>query len=141
MPREGFAITTTEISADELIKRAEDLVPVLRARARETEELRRLPDATMADLADSGLLAVVSPRSEGGPGFGLRELGTITRILAQGCASTAWVYSFFVVHNISITQELPDLLAGRPFALAAFSAGFQAHPSGPPAPVDGGGGA
>jgi GTP cyclohydrolase II len=146
LAKEGLAITTTkpdtpasgEVSADDLIERAEALVPVLRARARETEELRRLPDATMSDLADSGLLAVVSPRSEGGHGFGLRELGTITRILAQGCASTAWVYSFLVVHNISITQELPALLNGRPFALAAFSAGFQATPSGTAVPVDGG---
>src|SRR6202012_996157 len=107
-------------------------------RRRDPEQRRRIPDATMREPADSGLLSVVSPRSEGGYGFGLRELGTITRILAQGCASTAWVYSFFVVHNISITQELPALLEGRPFALAAFSAGFQATPSGTAVPVDGG---
>ena len=46
--------------------------------------------------------------------------------------------SFLVVHNISITQELPALLNGRPFALAAFSAGFQATPSGTAVAVDGG---
>lgn len=96
---------TERPTAEELIARAEALVPVLRERAREAEQLRRIPDATMADLEAVGLFYVVSPRSEGGYGYGIRELGTITRTLAQGCASTAWVYSFLVVHNVSLTQD------------------------------------
>jgi GTP cyclohydrolase II len=129
---------TERPTAEELIARAEALVPVLRERAREAEQLRRIPEETMADLEASGLFYVVSPRSEGGYGYGLRELGTFTRILAQGCASTAWVYSFLVVHNVSLTQDLRHLLKGRPFARAALSAGFQATPSGAAVPVNGG---
>jgi alkylation response protein AidB-like acyl-CoA dehydrogenase len=126
------------VSAEELVARAEALVPVLRERARHAEQLRRIPDETIADLTEAGLFPVVSPRSEGGHGYGMTELGTITRILAKGCASTAWVYSFLVVHNVSITQDLRQLLDGRPFAPAALSAGFQATPSGTAVPVEGG---
>jgi GTP cyclohydrolase II len=68
----------------------------------------------------------------------MREFGTITRILAQGCASTAWVYSFLVVHNVSLVQDTPHLLGGRAFAPCALSAGFQATPSGTAKRVDGG---
>lgn len=125
-------------TADELVARAEALVPTLRERARRAEELRRIPDETIADLTEQGLFHVVSPRSEGGHGYGMTELGTITRILAKGCASTAWVYSFLVVHNVSITQDLRPLLRGRPFAPAALSAGYQATPSGTAVPVEGG---
>lgn len=125
-------------SAEELFARAEALLPVLRERARAAEDLRRIPDETIADLHATGLLYVVSPQSEGGHGYGMRELGTITRILAKGCASTAWVYSFLVVHNVSITQDLRHLLQGRPLATAALSAGFQATPSGTAVPVEGG---
>jgi alkylation response protein AidB-like acyl-CoA dehydrogenase len=130
--------TAERPSAEELIARAEALVPTLRERARGAEQLRRIPDETIADLEAAGLFYVVSPRSEGGYGYGMTELGTITRILAKGCASTAWVYSFLVVHNVSITQDLRHLLDGRPFATAALSAGFQATPSGTAVPVEGG---
>ncbi|SFN36721.1 Acyl-CoA dehydrogenase [Pseudonocardia ammonioxydans] len=125
-------------AAEELYARAEALVPVLRERARTAEGMRRIPDETIADLEAAGLFYVVSPQSEGGYGHSMRELGTITRILAKGCASTAWVYSFLVVHNVSITQDLKQLLNGRPFATAALSAGFQATPSGTAVPVEGG---
>jgi alkylation response protein AidB-like acyl-CoA dehydrogenase len=130
--------TTDRPSGETLIARAEQLVPMLRERAQRTEELRRIPDDTIADLEQAGLFQLVAPRSQGGYAYGMRELGTITRILAQGCASTAWVYSFLVVHNVSLTQDLPHLLNGRPFAPAALSAGFQATPSGTAVPVDGG---
>ncbi len=113
-------------------------MPVLRQRARHAEQLRRVPDETVADLESAGLFAVVSPRGEGGYGYGVREFARITNILSHGCASTAWVYCFLVVHNVSITQDLPHLLRGRPFVPAALSAGFQANPSGSALPVDGG---
>ena len=41
-------MTPTDIA--ELITQARLLVPILRQRALETEKLRRLPDATLADL-------------------------------------------------------------------------------------------
>lgn len=130
--------TTERPTAETLIARAEQLVPMLRERAQRAEELRRLPDETMDDLAEAGLFQLVSPPSLGGYGYGMRELGTVTRILAQGCASTAWVYSFLVVHNVSLVQDTPHLLNGRPFAPAALSAGFQANASGTAVPVEGG---
>lgn len=130
--------TTERPTAETLFARAEQLVPVLRERAQRAEELRQLPDETMADLAETGLFQLVSPPSLGGYGYGMRELGTVTRILAQGCASTAWVYSFMVIHNVVLVQDTPQLLKGRPFAPAALSAGFQANASGTAIPVEGG---
>lgn len=128
----------TRPSAETLIARADALVPILRERAVRTEELRRIPDETMADLTAAGLFDLVAPPGVGGYGYGMREFGTITRILAQGCASTAWVYSFLVVHNVSLVQDTPHLLDGRAFAPCALSAGFQATPSGTARKVDGG---
>lgn len=130
--------STERPSAETLIARAEALVPVLRERAQVCEELRRIPEETMRDLREEGLFSLVSPQSVGGYGYGMREFGTITRILAQGCASTAWVYSFLVVHNVSLVQDTPHLLRDKAFAACALSAGFQATPSGTARKVDGG---
>jgi GTP cyclohydrolase II len=134
---------STEVAADrptaqELLMRAEALVPVLRERARGAEQLRRIPDENMADIEAAGLFWIVSPRSEGGYGYGLHELAHVTRILARGCTSTAWVYNFLVIHNTAITQDVPSILGGKPFVPAALSAGFQAMPSGSARPVEGG---
>ncbi|MBO0691413.1 MAG: hypothetical protein J2P58_00820, partial [Acidimicrobiaceae bacterium] len=38
------------------------LAPLLRERGGETESLRRLPDATVADLRDSGLVGIMTPK-------------------------------------------------------------------------------
>jgi 3-hydroxy-9,10-secoandrosta-1,3,5(10)-triene-9,17-dione monooxygenase len=86
-------------SYDELVARARDLAPVLRERAARTEELRRLPDETIADLFAAGLFAAYRPARYGGaevPFRGLIELGAL---LASGCASTSWVYNNIVSHN------------------------------------------
>lgn len=130
--------STERPPAELLIARAEALVPRLRERAQRCEELRRVPDETMQDLHDAGLFDLVAPPSVGGHGYGMREFGTITRILAQGCASTAWVYSFLVVHNVSLVQDTQHLLRGKAFAPCALSAGFQATPSGTARKVEGG---
>ena len=53
-------------SREELIAHAADLVPVLRERAIKTEELRRIPDETIADLKDAGLWRILKPECYGG---------------------------------------------------------------------------
>ncbi len=45
---------------------AETLVPVLRERAPQAEELRRCPDETVADFAAAGFLRICQPARFGG---------------------------------------------------------------------------
>jgi 3-hydroxy-9,10-secoandrosta-1,3,5(10)-triene-9,17-dione monooxygenase len=51
---------------DELLARAEALVPALRERAPRAEQLRRLPDETIAELHESGLFRMLQPSRVGG---------------------------------------------------------------------------
>ena len=51
---------------EELLARAEGLIPVLRDRAPRAEQLRRLPDETIADLHSSGLFRMLQPARVGG---------------------------------------------------------------------------
>lgn len=51
---------------EDLLRRAQDLVPVLRQRAGLTEELRHLPEETIHDLCAAGLLRASQPRRFGG---------------------------------------------------------------------------
>ncbi len=83
----------------ELASRARALVPTLRARAVETEKLRRLPDETVATLHEAGLFRLFQPARYGGIEAPFRAFVEIGAILAEGCGSTSWVFNNLVVHN------------------------------------------
>jgi 3-hydroxy-9,10-secoandrosta-1,3,5(10)-triene-9,17-dione monooxygenase len=90
---------TGAASYDDLVRGARALAPVLRERAAAAEALRRLPDATIADLRAAGLFKAFRPARYGGieaPFRGFIELGAA---LAAGCGSTSWVYNNLVSHN------------------------------------------
>ncbi len=83
---------------DELIRRAEALVPTLRQRAGACETLRRCPEDTIADLAAAGLLRITQPARFGGYELGWDVLCEVGQTLARGCGSQAWVQSVFSDH-------------------------------------------
>lgn len=110
----------------ELIRRTEELIPALRERAQEAEDLRRLPDATVQDAIDIGLFQALAPPRWGGSGMGLTAFVEITRRLARGCASSAWTLSFLMEHNWMFAkfplEAQEEAFAGRPFVLGATTA-------------------
>ncbi|MEL6983974.1 MAG: acyl-CoA dehydrogenase family protein, partial [Actinomycetota bacterium] len=123
---------------EEALAWARSMVEPLAERATETERLRQLPEATMAEAMSADIFKLVVPREHGGWGLGLRTLVNVPRILAQGCVSSAWTLSFLVLHNWFIArgpEELQrDVFAKRPFALIP----FPLAPTGTAVPTDGG---
>jgi GTP cyclohydrolase II len=110
-PEEGL---TEEV----LLKRLTDMVPNLRARASETERIRRLPEQTMIDARQSGFLSGFRTRHFGGPGLGLSALANGARILAHGCASSAWSLVFLAQHTWMFAKaplEMQEELLGGEF--------------------------
>ena len=79
-----------EMGRDEILERARDLVPVLRARATDAERLRRMPDETVADFAAAGFYRALQPARYGGleMAFGVHTEYSVE--LARGCASSSW---------------------------------------------------
>ncbi len=100
-----------------LLARLEAMVPDLLARAPETERLRQLPEQTMIDARASGYLSAFRPRYFGGSGLGLSALANSSRILAHGCASSAWTLVFLAQHSWMFAKAplalQEDLLAGE----------------------------
>lgn len=85
-------------SYEEAMEMARSLGPRLRDRVPEAEQLRRLPDQTVADLLESGLIGVMKPRQFGGSELGAETLIDVTVELASHCASTGWVYMLWAAH-------------------------------------------
>jgi 3-hydroxy-9,10-secoandrosta-1,3,5(10)-triene-9,17-dione monooxygenase len=82
-----------------LLARAQALVPVLRARAAETEKLRRLPDANVAALREAELFRLFRPARYGGIEAPFRAFVEFGAALGRACGSTSWVFNNLIAHN------------------------------------------
>jgi 3-hydroxy-9,10-secoandrosta-1,3,5(10)-triene-9,17-dione monooxygenase len=127
------------VTREELLRRASELVPVLRERAARAEQLRQIPPESVRDLLSSGLIRIGNPDRYGGHGVELDAAFDVAWELGRGCGSTAWCYSLWTVHNWWLghfpERAQEDFFAGGPDTL--FSSGL--NPAGGRAvPVDGG---
>lgn len=93
---------------EELLARAEALIPILRERAPRAEQLRRIPDETIADLHSSGLFRMLQPAPVGGSELPFRGLFELTAVIGQGCGSTAWVLANLAAHHWLLGMWHPE---------------------------------
>jgi 3-hydroxy-9,10-secoandrosta-1,3,5(10)-triene-9,17-dione monooxygenase len=87
------------VKLEEVTEIASSLVPALRERALATEQLRRLPDETLAELRASGLLRIVQPARWGGHELEPVSVLRASAELGRGCGSTAWCLGVLSVHS------------------------------------------
>ena len=113
---------------EELVERAESLVPLLRERAAETEALRRVPDETIAAFQETGLLRLFQPARYGGyeMDYGRPQIA-LGAVLGKGCGSSAWVQSVIACYawlvgmypqavQDAVWGDAPDALVGSAFS-------------------------
>ncbi len=86
-------------TSDELIRRAEALLPALRERSAKTDENRRLSDATVEEFRAAGFHKILQPMHFGGYDLGIDTATECIRTLATACGSSGWVANLFMIHN------------------------------------------
>ncbi len=97
-----MAATASELNAmleRQLVERARELIPVLRARERAAIEAQQVSVETLNDFQRAGFFKVLQPIQYGGYELPPRAYCEIARTLAEGCMSSAWVYAVVAVHN------------------------------------------
>jgi alkylation response protein AidB-like acyl-CoA dehydrogenase len=92
---------------EELLRCAEALAPVLLERAPTAESLRRCPEETVADYLAAGLLRICMPARFGGYELGYDVLCEVSRRLARGCGSQAWVHMVFADNALKLASFTP----------------------------------
>jgi 3-hydroxy-9,10-secoandrosta-1,3,5(10)-triene-9,17-dione monooxygenase len=75
-----------------------ELLPVLRGRAAEAEELRKVPAASVKELQAAGVLRLLQPQRYGGHEAHPTVFYTAIKLIAGACGSTGWVSSVLGVH-------------------------------------------
>jgi len=106
-------------------------------RAHEAEQIRRLPEATIADLKASGLTELLVPKHFGGQQADFPAILDPVRRMAHGCTSSAWTIGFYTLHNWMLAlfgeQAQEEAFTTRPFLAPAPLA-----PTGRGVPTEGG---
>ncbi|MEU9342679.1 acyl-CoA dehydrogenase family protein [Streptomyces sp. NPDC048278] len=127
-------------ATDELLDRVRALLPNIRARAAEAEELCRLPEATVRDLTEAGVFAMHAPAEFGGAELQIDALFELALLLGQACTATAWTATFLAFHNAALgrfpIETQREVYADRNYALSAGS--FHPLPGTKGEHVDGG---
>ena len=134
-PARGFA----DVGYDEAMRRARDLVPVLRERAGRAETGREMQKETLDDLHRTGLLRFHQPRRWGGMEIEFVALFDVPAEIARGCASTGWNVANLGVHHWMLAlydeRAQEDVWGKNPDAVIASGI---AYPQGRGRRVDGG---
>lgn len=111
--------------AHTLLDEARALVPVLAAREAATLAARRVPDETIRDFHRAGILRALQPRRFGGHQTDFGVFSQAIEILAEGCASSAWVYAVLGEHQWIIAcmgeRAQEDVWGGDGTAVASSS--------------------
>jgi 3-hydroxy-9,10-secoandrosta-1,3,5(10)-triene-9,17-dione monooxygenase len=89
----------SDVSYDEALWRARELIPFLREQAPKCEALRRLTPEVMDALNRSGLLRYLQPKVWGGMELPFIAYFDVPEILARGDISVGWVVANLASHH------------------------------------------
>jgi 3-hydroxy-9,10-secoandrosta-1,3,5(10)-triene-9,17-dione monooxygenase len=128
----------TNATPDEVLAAVRDLLPTLRDRAQETEDLRRIPDESIKGLQDTGFFRLLQPTRYHGYEASPVDFYRAVRLIAGACGSTGWVASVIGVHpwqlGIFDDRAQQEVWADDPATLVSSSYA----PMGRAVPTDGG---
>jgi 3-hydroxy-9,10-secoandrosta-1,3,5(10)-triene-9,17-dione monooxygenase len=85
-------------TVDTVLDAVRDVLPSLRDRAQETEDLRHIPDETIKGLQATGFFRLLQPARYDGIEASPVDFYRGVRLIASACGSTGWVSSVLGVH-------------------------------------------
>ncbi|MFG3691248.1 acyl-CoA dehydrogenase family protein [Micromonospora sp. NPDC047740] len=129
--------TVTMLPRSELLRRAVELGPVLRANAQASEQRRRLSDEMLEALGGSGLLRMRVPQRYGGYESDMRTVAEVVAELARGDGSTSWTAAVWLISSWMVGL-FPDAVREEVFADPDVRIAGILSPSAVAVPVDGG---
>jgi 3-hydroxy-9,10-secoandrosta-1,3,5(10)-triene-9,17-dione monooxygenase len=90
------------VTGAELVARARAMIPVLKARAAQAEQERRIPKETIRDFHEAGFFKILQPARWGGYEMDPQVFFDVQMALAEGCTSSGWVFGIVGVHNFQL---------------------------------------
>ena len=108
---------------DGLLERIAAIRPILERNARQTEDDRRVVDENIEALKEAGAFKIMVPKRYGGWQADIRTHLDVSREVAKGCGSTAWVTALMNVCSFFVAlmneQAQDDVWGSNPEARIA----------------------
>ncbi|WP_433550373.1 acyl-CoA dehydrogenase family protein [Micromonospora zamorensis] len=122
---------------DELVRRASELVPLLRDKALWMEENRRIHDDVIDAITDAGILKMRVPVRYGGYESDMRTVVDVLAELGRGDGSTAWTVAVWSI-STWMTGLFPDEVQDEVFGTPNVRISGILSPGAVAVPTDGG---
>jgi 3-hydroxy-9,10-secoandrosta-1,3,5(10)-triene-9,17-dione monooxygenase len=122
---------------DEVLLRVTELVPTLRSRGRETEQLCRMHPDTLRELTEAGVFKLTMPADVGGYEADDYVITEVLTQIARGCPSTSWICTIMLSLNV-LPALLSDAAADQIYATPDLRMTGVLAPTGRATAVDGG---
>lgn len=131
-------LTTTDVpTREQLVRRASELVPVLRTNSDWSEDNRRIHDDSIEALADAGIFRMRTPARFGGFESDARTLVEVSAELGRADGSTGWIASVYSIPTW-MAGLFPDHVQDEVFSTPDVRVCGTLSPSAMAAPADGG---
>ena len=124
-------------TAEAVLADVNSLVDRLRARAPETERLRRMHPDNLRDLTEAGVFRLAMPSDVGGHQADEDIVAEVLAQISRGCPSTGWMCTIMLISNV-IPALLADEAADEIYATTDLRITATIAPTGQAVPVDGG---
>src|ERR1044071_5935653 len=98
----------SSVGYDEALRRARDIVPILRERAQKCEDARMLIRENEQLLHETGLFRFHQPKAFGGMELDFVAVVDIPAEIARGCPSTAWNVGNLACHHWLLGYYAPE---------------------------------
>src|SRR5215467_13833740 len=79
------------LTPDEVLRRAEAILPLLRERQAACEAAGQVSDDTNRRFIEAGFYRILQPRYFGGYEFGLPTFLKVMMTISRGCSDSGWV--------------------------------------------------
>jgi 3-hydroxy-9,10-secoandrosta-1,3,5(10)-triene-9,17-dione monooxygenase len=109
-----------DLTAEQMMARAEALVPELVGRQAETEERSFYAEDTHEWFARNGFYRILVPRRYGGYEFGIETFLRVSMTLARGCPSTGWMYCLGAAHALMAATLFDEQAQAELFSAGDF---------------------
>ena len=94
---------------DEIVQRAQDMIPMLRERAERCEKERMVPRETIQAFQEAGFFKITQPKRWGGYQMHPNTINRVLMELARGCPSSAWNVMVLGVHPFEVGLLPPQV--------------------------------
>ena len=92
----------------DLMGKTKTIANDIRKRAKETEEIRRIPETTINQLKENDIFKMLRPVRYGGLEVSIQTYSQVIVEISKACASTGWVASLCAIREMMVAESFTE---------------------------------